>query len=373
MKKIILLCCLISLFSCKNKQQTQKNTFPFALHFLDDYTIPAQVFLDSTEIGGLSGIDFNGENYLLVSDQKKKYRFYKASIKIQENKIDTVVFNKVILLQTADNSFFKNNYLDLEGIRFLPNKKSILISSEGSISSAKDPSLFSITESGTFLDAFPIKDYFKANSKAQPRNNGLFEGLSISADKKAFWVAAELPLTIDGPEPTLHKTISPARITRYDLETKKPTKQVTYLLDSITKTPKGSFYVNGISEILILAPEKLFVIERAYSSGLGTHGNSVRLYLADLSKATNTLNIESLKSNKTQIVPAEKRLLFDFSTVENKLKSGYIDNIEGITFGPILPNGHQSILLVSDNNFNSMGEQVNQVILMELIPSSSKK
>ena len=36
-----------------------------------------------------------------------------------------------------------------------------------------------------------------------------------------------------------------------------------------------------------------------------------------------------------------------------------------ITFGPDLPNGNKSLILISDNNFNSMGPQVNQVILME--------
>jgi glycerophosphoryl diester phosphodiesterase len=43
-----------------------------------------------------------------------------------------------------------------------------------------------------------------------------------------------------------------------------------------------------------------------------------------------------------------KSLLLDLSTLNIPL-----DNIEGITFGPTLPNGQQSIVLVSDNNFNS--------------------
>jgi hypothetical protein len=29
----------------------------------------------------------------------------------------------------------------------------------------------------------------------------------------------------------------------------------------------------------------------------------------------------------------------------------YIDNIEGVTFGPTLPNGHKTLVFVSDNNF----------------------
>ena len=29
----------------------------------------------------------------------------------------------------------------------------------------------------------------------------------------------------------------------------------------------------------------------------------------------------------------------------------YIDNIEGVTFGPTLPNGNKTLIFVSDNNF----------------------
>ena len=38
-------------------------------------------------------------------------------------------------------------------------------------------------------------------------------------------------------------------------------------------------------------------------------------------------------------------------------------NLEGMTFGPRLPNGHQALLLVSDNNFTP--GQVSQFLLLE--------
>ena len=43
-----------------------------------------------------------------------------------------------------------------------------------------------------------------------------------------------------------------------------------------------------------------------------------------------------------------------------------VDNIEGITFGPKLPNGNQSLLLVTDDNFQIYGKQLNQFILLEI-------
>jgi hypothetical protein len=42
----------------------------------------------------------------------------------------------------------------------------------------------------------------------------------------------------------------------------------------------------------------------------------------------------------------------------------YIDNIEGVTFGPDLPNGHKTLIFVSDNNFSK--EQKTQFLLFEV-------
>ncbi|MFX8942097.1 esterase-like activity of phytase family protein, partial [Acinetobacter baumannii] len=55
------------------------------------------------------------------------------------------------------------------------------------------------------------------------------------------------------------------------------------------------------------------------------------------------------------------KLLFNFDNVDQ-----FIDNVEGITLGPVLPNGHQTIVLVVDNNFSQFEET--QFILMEIIP-----
>ena len=44
----------------------------------------------------------------------------------------------------------------------------------------------------------------------------------------------------------------------------------------------------------------------------------------------------------------------------------YIDNIEGVTFGPVLPNGHESVIFIADNNFSPL--EKTQVFLFEVIP-----
>jgi len=44
----------------------------------------------------------------------------------------------------------------------------------------------------------------------------------------------------------------------------------------------------------------------------------------------------------------------------------FTDNVEGASIGPKLPNGHQTIIFVTDNNFN-VKEQT-QFLVFEVIP-----
>ncbi len=333
------------------------------LTYLDDFILPKNLKIDGTKVGGLSGIDFYDDNYYLVCDQPSNPRFYKAEIPLNDRKIDTVVISKVIKLD-KDKAFFKGNTPDLEAIRFDAKNEEIVISSEGSISKGKNPSVFHISPEGKFLHNYKIPEYFKASENQKPRHNGVFEGLAASFDKSGYWVAMELPLEKDGPKPKVYKTNSPVRITKFNKETRKPEKQFTYQLDGISKLPINWFAVNGLTEILEYDKDKFLVLERAFSAGYGSNGNTVKIFEVDASKATNTLEIENLK--KANYREAEKRLIFNFKSIKNFLNEEIIDNIEGMTFGPELPNGKPSLILVSDDNFSSFGHQITQFILLEV-------
>ncbi|PGH40366.1 MAG: hypothetical protein CRN43_03405 [Candidatus Nephrothrix sp. EaCA] len=72
-------------------------------------------------------------------------------------------------------------------------------------------------------------------------------------------------------------------------------------------------------------------------------------------------------------MPMSKTLLFDFETIRNQLSKvtnglPKVDNIEGISFGPKLSNGRLSLVVVADNNFSALGEQLSQFIVFEVIP-----
>lgn len=60
--------------------------------------------------------------------------------------------------------------------------------------------------------------------------------------------------------------------------------------------------------------------------------------------------------------PANKELLLDLA--DAGLRS--VDNLEGMTWGPPLPDGRRVLLLVSDNNFNPA--EVTQLIALSEEP-----
>ncbi len=361
MKKSFLLLITLISFSCATTKKIDESGLK--LSYLDDVAIPQNLQVDGTKVGGLSGIDYHDGEYYLVCDQPSNPRIYKAEIPLINRSIDTVLITEVIELN-KNEAFFKQHTPDLEGIRFDAESEALVLSAEGSIQNAKDPSVFEISTDGRFLSAYKIPDYFKATGEQKPRNNGVFEGLAESIDRSGYWVAMELPLEKDGREPKIYPTNSPVRITKFNKKSQSAESQFTYKLDGISKLPINWFAVNGVTEILEYAENKFLVLERAYSAGYGSNGNTVKIFDVDATKATNTLEMDILTKNSYQ--EAEKRLVFDFKSVKNFLTKETIDNIEGMTFGPELPNGKKSLILVSDDNFSSFSEQITQFILLEL-------
>lgn len=337
------------------------------LRFLDEYVIPDNTTYEGTLVGGLSGIDYDGEFYYVIVDVPSNPRIYKFSIPISEEKIDTVTIEGMTTFQ-KNTDFIKNNVFDSESILKDPKTGNFIVSGEGNISRSKVPSIIELDTTGTYVAHYELPSYFAANRPNGLINNGVFEGLSRSIDGNGIWVSTELPMRSDGPKPTLFRTKSPVRLTYYDKNSKKAEKQFSYLLAPIKKVPFLPFMVNGASDVLAISDTKFIFIERAFSAGHGMHGNTIRLFEADAAQATNTLEMPNLKGKiKKKVKPMQKKLIFDFKSVKKRLTENEIDNIEGITFGPTLENGNKTLLLIADDNFSSYGKQLNQVILMEII------
>ena len=109
-------------------------------------------------------------------------------------------------------------------------------------------------------------------------------------------------------------------------------RQWTYETDPVAEPsdPTTAFSVNGVVELLPLNYAFLIAMERSFSVGAPDTGNTIKLFLVALGHARQ----------------AYKRLLLNLDTLGIPL-----DNVEGLTFGPRLRDGRQSLVLVSDDNF----------------------
>jgi hypothetical protein len=364
-------------FSCittKNISQVPANIS--ALKYMGGYEIPFNLKFKNTTVGGLSGIDYDAKNewYYLVSDDrsdKNPARFYTAKIFISQKGIDSLFFIDVSNMLQPNGEVYPGNLKDRfktpdpEAIRYNPEKKYLVWSSEGerivkvTDTVLTDPSVIIIKPHGKYIDSFALPEIMKMNAiEKGPRRNGVFEGMSFADNYKTLYVNVEEPLYEDGPRADVVDNDAFIRIIKFDVNHKKSTTQYAYKLAPVAfaAKPENEFKINGVPDILSLGNNKLLVIERSFSSG--RLPCTIRIFTADLNDATDVSSI-TLKDNHS-FTPVKKSLLLNMDDL-----GIYTDNIEGVTFGPVLPNGHKTLLFIADNNFAVVEKA--QVLLFEVI------
>ncbi|WP_299223355.1 esterase-like activity of phytase family protein [uncultured Aquimarina sp.] len=376
--KIIYLVCAITFFvGCSSNDNTTEPEPPVtsvntisSLEFIDELIIPMQD-INGIPIGGFSGIDYKNDVWYIISDGSDPIRYYTAGISYNQNSFTNATIDRMIEIRDAMGNSFLENQVDPEAIRFDTSTGNIIYASEGSINNGTNPALLEIGTNGIQLRNYVLPDNLAANiidDLSGPRHNGALESLSISFDNNAYWIGMELPLIEDGPEPTTSDTESPVRITRINKNTGLAERQFAYELDPVDREPTlgTTFTINGLVEILEYDEDKFLSIERSFSSGYLDGGNTVKIYKVDATNATNILGITAF-SNETY-TKATKTLLFEFDNIRNQLTNTIVDNIEGITFGPVLSDGSKSLVVISDNNFNAFLPQLNQLIVFKVVP-----
>jgi hypothetical protein len=376
MRKLLFLVVLPTiLFSCSNLKQTAENKATPSLKLISSIEIPFDETFQNTKVGGLSGIDYDAKKdlYYLICDDRSVFndsRFYTAKINLSEDKIKSFAFQNVTYLKDETGNSYGNwnnsptTSSDPEDIRFNAKTNTLVWSSEGARVETADkevlqnPSLNFMDLKGDFLGNITLPENLKMQKLEKgPRNNGTLEGITFDKDYKNIYTNIEEPLFEDGDQANTSKG-GLIRLYQFDAKTKKNTAQFGYQLEPIARdpNPKGAFGVNGVSAIQYYGKNKLLVVERSYSTG--TQACTIKVFLCDLKKATNVKNHPLLQNQKLEL--ASKKLILNMDDL-----GIFIDNIEGLTFGPKLTNGNPSIIFVSDNNFSD--KQKTQVLVFELV------
>jgi hypothetical protein len=321
-----------------------------ALQFLGQQTFPTATTFEGTLFGGLSGFayDHRRKIYYALSDDQVGARFYTLRIDVKHG-APAVQIVGVTTLRDAAGAPFAALSLDPEGLA-LTKDDTLVLTSEGFATRLIDPWVREFSLAGRELAPFPVPAAFLplADGTRGVRQNLGFESAGVAPSGRYLFTGTEGALVQDGPPATVAAG-SPARILRYDLKTRTLDRQFVYHADPIAEPPVPStqFAVSGLVELLPLNKEHLLAMERSFSVGAPGTGNTIKLYRVDLPHADDVNGFDSLATLLAGIRPAEKTLLLDLKVLGIPL-----DNVEGMAFGPDLPDGRRSLVLVSDNNFS---------------------
>ncbi len=338
-------------------------TEPLALRLIGVRALPARQTMDGTRVGGFSGIDYDAaaDRWLAISDDRSEHRparFYTVKLDYDDKSVRAAEVVSVTVLRQRDGSAYPDrpgaakrggDVPDFEALRLDPRDGTVWYTSEGDSRLKLNPLVRRAKRDGTLLAelALPAQWLFSTTANVGPRYNLTLESLTFSPDGESLWSALEAPLQQDGPAST-QTTGGTTRLTRLRRDGKM-LAQYAYGLDAWQLTPSpGREGDNGLSEILALPDGRVLTLERTGAEvSAGRWAFAARLYEVDFGRATDVKERATLVSTGEQYQPATKRLVFDFA----KAGQVRVDNLEGVAWGRRLPNGHATLVVVSDDNF----------------------
>ncbi len=332
------------------------------LEFLAETTLPGDLEVDGTLVGGLSGLAYDPgcDLFYAISDDRGRFgppRFYTLSIDFNGVTAAVEVLSSTAL-RGADGEVYDRGDLDSEGLALHPGG-SLFVCTEGVPHRGIPPLVGRFSLDGRILEEKPPPAHYLPDGGRGVRNNLGFEGIALTPGGDRIVLAAENALLQDGPAADLGVG-SPARILLIDVTTGDTVAEYLYEVGAVPDEPRPAtaFRTNGISEILALDDDRLLVVERSFSAGIG---NRVRLYLVDLEGATNIRNLDNIRdADGPKPEPVRKVLVADLAGL-----GVAPDNLEGMALGPALDDGRRLLVMVADNNFQP-SVQTNQVLLFSV-------
>ncbi|MFL6235781.1 MAG: esterase-like activity of phytase family protein [Thermoanaerobaculia bacterium] len=303
-------------------------------------------------VGGLSGLARAADGtWLAVVDNEEETpaRVFRLGFSVSESGIAPLPGKTPLEVPLAAIPLagFDGKNFDGEGLALEP-------SGEMLISSETEPSIREFSLDGRTLRSLPVPDLFLAGRGRGIRSNLGFESLTLAPGGDVLWTANERALQQDAPEDLARP--SPVRLLRYERRDGGfvPGAQFVYQVDPLRQKAGGGFQTRGLSDLLALPGGDLLALEREYVEGRGL---AIQVFRISLAGATDVSGLESLTGQSW--TPARKTLVYDFA------RSGLVpDNIEGMAFGPRLPDGSRTLVLVSDNNFNPL--EKTQIVALRL-------
>ncbi len=328
---------------------------PLSLELLSEYNIPGGTRFADTCVGGLSALAYDPptDRYFAVSDSRRDARMYTLRIEITEGdvagesappRIARVEFESVVRFLTREGLPYPDDRVDPEGLAIL-DPRSAFLSSEGVADLGVAPFVDLIElATGEWLSTLPIPLAFRPQHRDEIQTVGVrsnlgFEALTLSPDRRQLYVASESALAQDASGLAVG-VLHFARLLHFELEP-SPRRVGEYLYPLIV--PEGDVKVQGLVELLALDNTGRFLaMERVWGP---TVGMDVDLYEIRLGRRRAEADRSRLSPVARALPVLDKRPVLDFNQLPIVL-----DNLEGLTFGPPLASGGETLLVIGDND-----------------------
>jgi hypothetical protein len=242
-------------------------------------------------------------------------------------RLDARTLQPTGVVQLADE---KGAALDSEGL---------VVDRDGTrlITSETEPSIRRYSRDGTILDRLPVPSSLLVAPAGRATANQTFEGLTLLPGGRTLLASMENAISGDSTDLVRFQTWTRTEGGHFRLGA-----QYAYRIDAGL----------GVPEVQATPDGRLLVLERGFTSGVG---NTVRLYLADPRRATDTSGVENL-TGQAGVRVIGKTLLADIAdcpslgaTAKQPQPNPLLDNIEGMTITG-RDHGRLKVLLVSDDN-----------------------
>ncbi len=347
------------------------------LELLGEIIVPETTQVNKMPVGGLSGITYSPKDnfFYAVSDDrsdKAPARFYQLKLTLDPTgKPLGTEFTGVTTLKDQSGQVYAKGTIDPEGIAITP-QGTIWISSEGVAVDDIPPFVQEYEiKSGKLLRSLRIPDHYIPRTdnkdKKNPKRLGIqnnmgFESLTLSANAARLgatepyrlFTAAENALEQDKNLDIESIEGDPIRFMHYSLQDRRVDLIAEYIYQLEARLMGNDKF--GLVEMLSLDGAGRFLsLERSF----GLMGFKVQVFQTVFAGSKDTSMLPSIQGLATVVKPAQKELVADLNNLDL-----VIDNLEGMTLGPHLPDGSQSLIMVSDDNFSKM--QKTQILVFRI-------
>ncbi|MBD2097529.1 esterase-like activity of phytase family protein [Trichocoleus sp. FACHB-591] len=343
-----------------------------SLEFLGEYQLPQSTY-DNTLVGALSALTYDRQHdrfYAVSNDssQQAPARFYTFKLSLdtsdaQAPKIQQLEVEQVTLLKQENGQPYAPNAIAPAGIALSP-QQSVFISSDSLDATGSTPLVgeFDLA-TGKLRHRLPIPNRYLPSTGTPEapvgvQEHGAFSALTISAPSVSpanlepfrIFTATQSALVQD--RETENQTAN-NRLLHYLIGEGPPVLIAEHVYP--IKAPPVGAIAPQLTELMVLDQGGHFL---SLEETLDDSTPSAEIFQLAMGSATDTSSLASLQGAEG-IQPIRKRSLLDL----NKLGIP-LGDLAGMTLGPQLPDGAQSLLLVSNNHLQA--EQPTQVLLFRL-------